>query len=31
MIRSENFGTSMLGEIWYAEADTPLGSLDLRP
>ena len=24
-IRCEMFGTSMLGEIWYAEADTPLG------
>jgi hypothetical protein len=25
MIVCEQFGTSMLGEIWYAEADTPLG------
>ncbi len=25
MIASEIFGTSMLGEIWLAEADTPLG------
>lgn len=24
-IRCEQFGTSMLGEIWYAEADSPLG------
>ncbi len=24
-IFSESFGTSMLGETWYAEADTPLG------
>jgi hypothetical protein len=24
-IRCEGFGTSMLGEIWYAEADTPIG------
>jgi len=24
-IRCETFGTSMLGETWYAEADTPLG------
>jgi hypothetical protein len=26
MIRCEHFGTSTLGEIWYAEADTPLGA-----
>jgi len=25
MITVESFGTSLLGEIWYAEADTPLG------
>jgi len=25
MIVCEQFGTSVLGEIWYAEADTPLG------
>ncbi len=25
MIFCEQFGTSVLGEIWYAEADTPLG------
>ena len=25
MIASEAFGTSMLGEVWYAEGDTPLG------
>jgi hypothetical protein len=25
MIALESFGTSMLGEIWYAEADSPLG------
>lgn len=25
MIACEGFGSSMLGEIWYAEADTPLG------
>jgi hypothetical protein len=25
MITSESFGTSMLGEIWYVEADTPTG------
>jgi hypothetical protein len=25
MITVENFGTSLLGEIWYAEADSPLG------
>ncbi|MBN1491144.1 MAG: hypothetical protein JXA69_14620 [Phycisphaerae bacterium] len=25
MITVEIFGTSMLGEVWYAEADTPLG------
>ncbi|MBX6315024.1 MAG: hypothetical protein IRY99_19235, partial [Isosphaeraceae bacterium] len=25
MIAVESFGTSMLGEVWYAEADTPLG------
>ena len=25
MIALESWGTSMLGEIWYAEADTPLG------
>jgi hypothetical protein len=25
MIAVEQFGTSMLGELWYAEADTPLG------
>ncbi len=25
MITVESFGTSMLGEVWYSEADTPLG------
>ncbi len=25
MIAVQSFGTSLLGEIWYAEADTPLG------
>jgi hypothetical protein len=25
MIRCQSWGTSMLGETWYAEADTPLG------
>jgi hypothetical protein len=25
MITSESFGTSMLGEIWYVEGDTPVG------
>ncbi len=25
LITSESFGTTMLGEIWYAEADTPIG------
>lgn len=25
MIATETFGTSMLGEVWYAEADTPEG------
>ncbi len=25
MIAEEVFGTSMLGEVWYAEADTPVG------
>src|SRR4028118_1191356 len=25
MIAGELFGTSMLGEVWFAEADTPLG------
>src|SRR5262249_15835253 len=25
MIAVEQFGTSLLGEIWYAEADSPLG------
>ena len=25
MIFNQNFGTSLLGEIWYAEGDTPLG------
>jgi len=25
MIANETFGTSMLGEVWYAEADTPEG------
>jgi hypothetical protein len=25
MIAVQNFGTSVLGEVWYAEADTPLG------
>jgi hypothetical protein len=25
LITNESFGTSMLGEVWYAEADTPLG------
>src|SRR5262249_10188077 len=25
MIGLEQFGTSLLGEVWYAEADTPLG------
>ena len=25
MIAGETFGTSMLGEIWYAEAESPLG------
>ena len=25
MIATELFGTSMLGELWYAEADTPVG------
>ncbi len=25
MIVCESFGTSLLGEIWYAEADTPIG------
>ena len=25
MITSESFGTSLLGEIWYAEGDTPVG------
>jgi hypothetical protein len=25
LIATEAFGTSMLGEIWYAEADTPVG------
>jgi hypothetical protein len=25
MITSETFGTSLLGEVWYAESDSPLG------
>ena len=25
MITTQTFGTSFLGEVWYAEADTPLG------
>src|SRR6185436_14141225 len=25
MIAVQTFGSSMLGEVWYAEADTPLG------
>ena len=25
MIATEQFGTSLLGEVWYAEADTPVG------
>jgi hypothetical protein len=25
LIAVQNFGTSVLGEVWYAEADTPLG------
>ena len=25
MVLTEIYGTSMLGEIWYAEADSPVG------